>query len=483
MLRRILATLTIAGLVSLSCAYPQEDLVKSLDQMPDLSFGLYSGYVPIDNTSKKIHYMAALSKAGPTNSPIVIWFNGGPGCSSMLGFLQEHGPYALEDGNKKFTPNKYSWNNEANMFYIESPAGVGFSVCGNQQECKWNDENSADDNMVAILNILQKFPEIMYNDLYIAGESYAGIYVPKVMQRLDKYIQDNKNKSIYYPALKGFMVGNGVTDWKYDGTPAFIEMAYFQGLYGPDLYATLSQCDFSYYNFDERNLSLECLEALYSFDSLTSNINVYDVFGKCYNSNEFMQLYDTNSDFRLTKIDGQIKASKKFFTSTDYTPWVKLARNSAKKLKQVPPCVFAAPILDYLNDSQVRENLHIDSQAGAWDLCSSIDYTMGREGSIDIYTALKGKYRMFVYSGDTDGAVPMIGTLSWIKELNWPIIEQWRPYFVQGKKGSHNVAGYFESREGGFSFASVHGAGHMAPQWKRQQTYHAIFSFIKGTPF
>lgn len=55
--------------------------------MPDLSFGLYSGYVPIDNSKKQIHYMAALSKAGPTTSPNIVWFNGGPGCSSMLGFL------------------------------------------------------------------------------------------------------------------------------------------------------------------------------------------------------------------------------------------------------------------------------------------------------------------------------------------------------------------------------------------------------------
>ncbi|MFS8119725.1 MAG: S10 family serine carboxypeptidase-like protein, partial [Microcoleus sp.] len=50
-------------------------------------------------------------------------------------FAQEHGPYALEDGATQFVVNDYSWNNEANMFYLESPAGVGFSVCGDQAEC------------------------------------------------------------------------------------------------------------------------------------------------------------------------------------------------------------------------------------------------------------------------------------------------------------------------------------------------------------
>jgi serine carboxypeptidase-like clade 2 len=65
----------------------------------------------------------------------------------MLGFLQEHGPYSLADGTTNFTANPYSWNKEAHVIYIESPAGVGFSTCGNPDECKWNDFNTADDNL------------------------------------------------------------------------------------------------------------------------------------------------------------------------------------------------------------------------------------------------------------------------------------------------------------------------------------------------
>jgi len=78
----------------------------------------------------------------------------------MLGFLQEHGPYSLQDGDTTFSKNPYSWNKEAHVIYIESPAGVGFSTCPNPAECKWNDFNSADDNMQAFLNIMIKFPEL-----------------------------------------------------------------------------------------------------------------------------------------------------------------------------------------------------------------------------------------------------------------------------------------------------------------------------------
>jgi len=36
----------------------------------------------------------------------------------------------------------------------------------------------AEENLVSLLNWYKKFPEFKTNDLYISGESYAGIYVP-----------------------------------------------------------------------------------------------------------------------------------------------------------------------------------------------------------------------------------------------------------------------------------------------------------------
>ena len=69
------------------------------------------------------------------HDPLFIWFNGGPGCSSMMGFLQEHGPYVLEDGATNFSKNEHSWNKEVSMVYIESPAGVGFSFCDDMKKC------------------------------------------------------------------------------------------------------------------------------------------------------------------------------------------------------------------------------------------------------------------------------------------------------------------------------------------------------------
>jgi serine carboxypeptidase-like clade 2 len=160
-MRSIIKGLAVLSLLSLVSAAPSDDEVLELNQMPDLKFGLFSGYVPINGTSKQLHYIAALSQRDPQNDPVVFWFNGGPGCSSMLGWAQEHGPYVMEDGTTNFVKNPYSWNLEATIIYVESPAGVGFSMCPNKTECSFSDSKSADDNLIALLNIMtMKFPEL-----------------------------------------------------------------------------------------------------------------------------------------------------------------------------------------------------------------------------------------------------------------------------------------------------------------------------------
>lgn len=71
------------------------------------------------------------SQTDPATDPLLVYFIGGPGCSSMFTLLQESGPYVLRDGEMTFSKNEFAWNNETNILYIDSPAGVGFSTCNN----------------------------------------------------------------------------------------------------------------------------------------------------------------------------------------------------------------------------------------------------------------------------------------------------------------------------------------------------------------
>ena len=120
--------------------------------------------------------------------------------------------------------------------------------------------------------------------------------------------------------------------------------------------------------------------------------------------------------------------------------------------------------------------MHIPEYVQPWNLCSDIDYTSLEIGSQGIWESLKGKYRMLKFSGDTDGAVPTKGTLRWIETLNRPVVEDWRPYFVEGE-----LAGTVKEWED-LTLGIIHGAGHMAPQFKPPQTYHLIFNWLKQKP-
>ena len=148
-----------------------DDIVEYLPGMGDFKdFPMYSGYLDIQpndmnfHSTKHLHYIFVESQKEPSKAPLVVWFNGGPGCSSMLGFLQENGPYVMEDGQSNFHRNEYSWNLNANVLYIESPAGVGFSYCNSTEAddselCQFDDISSSFDNLQVILKWFSLYSE------------------------------------------------------------------------------------------------------------------------------------------------------------------------------------------------------------------------------------------------------------------------------------------------------------------------------------
>jgi carboxypeptidase C (cathepsin A) len=98
------------------------------------------------------------------------------------------------------------------LLYIESPAGVGFSIGETVKDRIHNDMTSSKDALAALLDWYNKFPEFLNNSLYVSGESYAGIYVPYLSWQIHL---NNQLASIHSNMttlnLKGYMVGNGAT--------------------------------------------------------------------------------------------------------------------------------------------------------------------------------------------------------------------------------------------------------------------------------
>lgn len=80
---------------------------------------------------------------------MVLWLNGGPGCSSLLGLLEEIGPYLTEGEDGELVAHPYPWNKKANLLFLESPAGVGYST-NTVTDYEYTDDKTASDNYDAI---------------------------------------------------------------------------------------------------------------------------------------------------------------------------------------------------------------------------------------------------------------------------------------------------------------------------------------------
>ena len=90
----------------------------------------YSGSVPIDESdpSRTLFFIFKPAiDASIDPKEVVIWLNGGPGCSSLVGFFQEYGPILWQPGTYRPARNPWSWAQITNMLWVEQPVGTGFS--------------------------------------------------------------------------------------------------------------------------------------------------------------------------------------------------------------------------------------------------------------------------------------------------------------------------------------------------------------------
>ncbi|KAJ1389212.1 Serine carboxypeptidase, serine active site [Sesbania bispinosa] len=201
----------------------------------------YAGYVTVDEKhGRNLYYYFVVSEGKPSKDPVVLWLNGGPGCSSFYGFIYEHGPFKFEKPKTKGTLptlqlNPYSWSKVSNIIYLDSPAGVGFSNSKNESDYKTGDVKTASDTHTFLLKWFELYPEFLSNPLFISGESYGGIYVPTLAQKIVEGIEGGKKPSLNF---KGYMIGNALTDNNFDFYSTFL-FAHGMGLLNDDLFEVL----------------------------------------------------------------------------------------------------------------------------------------------------------------------------------------------------------------------------------------------------
>ncbi|CCM06577.1 uncharacterized protein FIBRA_08855 [Fibroporia radiculosa] len=138
----------------------------------------WAGLLPIssdpDETRKLFFWFFPPGPEGSLDD-LILWLNGGPGCSSMDGLLQENGPISWQAGEAYPTPNEYSWTNLSSILWVDQPVGTGYSV-GTPDVT--NEDEVAAQLVGFFQQFLEVFSELKGKNFYLSGESYAGMYVP-----------------------------------------------------------------------------------------------------------------------------------------------------------------------------------------------------------------------------------------------------------------------------------------------------------------
>ncbi|KAG6575708.1 Serine carboxypeptidase-like 40, partial [Cucurbita argyrosperma subsp. sororia] len=132
----------------------QDEIERLPGQPPRVSLSQYGGYVTVNKTAgRAFYYYFVESPHNKTSLPLLLWLNGGPGCSSLaFGAMAELGPFRARSDGKTLFHNNLSWIHVANVLFLESPAGVGFSYSNTTSAIGNGDKNTANDNYAFLVN-------------------------------------------------------------------------------------------------------------------------------------------------------------------------------------------------------------------------------------------------------------------------------------------------------------------------------------------
>jgi carboxypeptidase C (cathepsin A) len=168
----------------------EKHLVSSL---PGLKEELvhYAGHVNIDHAKgSNIFYWLFEAPQNSDTLPLLIWLNGGPGCSSMDGLWLELGPLRLDPNSASVLINRHSWHNVANLLFIDQPVGTGFAYTKSKNGLASNDDMVNTQFYTFLQEFFKLHPRYVNaasgsqhtssrtRPLFISGESHAGHYIP-----------------------------------------------------------------------------------------------------------------------------------------------------------------------------------------------------------------------------------------------------------------------------------------------------------------
>jgi cathepsin A (carboxypeptidase C) len=381
------------------------------------------------------------SRNDPENDPVILWLNGGPGCSSLTGLFLELGPSSI---NKKLQPvnNPFSWNNNASVIFLDQPVNVGYSYSGGSV----SNTVAAGKDVYALLTLFfHQFPQYAKQDFHIAGESYAGHYIPVFASEILSHKDRNIN-------LKSILIGNGLTDgltqYQYfrpmacgeGGYPAVLSESECASMDRalPRCTSLIESCYQSGSVWSCVPASIYCNNALIGPYQRTGQ-NVYDIRGKCEDSSNLC------------------------YSGLGY-------------------------ISDYLNQQSVMDAL--GAEVSGYESCNfdiNRNFLFQGDWMQPFHRLVPGileEIPVLIYAGDADYICNWLGNRAWTEALEWPGQKAFNKAEVKDLKlaGASEEYGKVKS-SGNFTFMQIYQAGHMVPMDQPENSLDFLNRWLNGEWF
>ncbi|RDX85908.1 Serine carboxypeptidase-like 49, partial [Mucuna pruriens] len=397
-----------------------------------------AGYYPIRHShAARMFYFFFESRNGKKD-PVVIWLTGGPGCSSELAVFYENGPFKIAD-NMSLVWNDYGWDKVSNLLYVDQPTGTGFSYSTDKHDIRHDEEGVSNDLYDFLQAFFTEHPEYAENDFFITGESYAGHYIPAFAARVHK---GNKAKEGIHINLKGFAIGNGLTD------PGIQYKAYTD--YALEM-GIIQKADYDHINklmvpACETAIKL-CGGALALVEKSHAQLHILFVIPYSTPSCHMLAYYDIRK-----KCEGSL-------------------------------CYDFSNMEKFLNQKSVRDALGVGDIS--FVSCSSAVYQAMlvdwmRNLEVGIPALLEDGINLLVYAGEFDLICNWLGNSKWVHAMEWSgqkefVATSEVPFTVDDSE-----AGLLKNY-GPLSFLKVHDAGHMVPMDQPKAALEMLKRWTQGT--
>lgn len=376
------------------------------------------------------------SRNDPKNDPVVLWLNGGPGCSSLTGLFMELGPASI-NAKIKTVENPSSWNSNASVIFLDQPVNVGYSYSDNPV----SSTAAAGKDVYAFLTMFfDTFPEYAKQDFHITGESYAGHYIPQFAAEILKHKERNIN-------LKSVAIGNGLTDgltqYEYyrpmacgeGGYPAVLKPAECKAMDD-----ALPRCTSLIENCYKTESVWSCVPAsIYCNNAMIgpyqrTGMNVYDIRGPCEDSNNLCY---------------------------SEMGWIQ----------------------DYLNKPEVLEAL--GAEVSSYESCNfdiNRNFLLHGDWMLPFQKFVPDLLKeipVLIYAGDADYICNWLGNKAWAEKLEWAGKDKYGKTKLEPFTLDDKEVGQMK-HSGNFSFVRIYQAGHMVPYNQPEASLTMLNKWIGG---